>query len=303
MRNTTALNHGALNLALFFTFAVPAFAGFIIPSAEWGPGLGSVNLTVYNYSGPSGCALTASASTCSLTIASNQPPDFLNSPNGAATGTVSASTDSLGAHLYTETGVSGYSSTTVTGKASFSDTVYNPTGSAAKVQFTFHLDATLFTRSSAGDFLQLDFNQGTLFQTQLGYGAAGTYSYVNQDITTPVLTVAANSLTNWSLVLSATLGADSSAGAQYLAGTPTGFVDAGNTLSFTGISVTDAAGNPLDTSGLTSYAGFDYTHSATSSVSPVPEPATMSLAAGACVLFALLGKRKASGYPTPTTRT
>jgi hypothetical protein len=65
-------------------------------------------------------------------------------------------------------------------------------------------------------------------------------------------------------------------------------MDAGNTLSFTGISVFDAQGNPVTDSGLTSYAGFDYTHSSTSEA---PEPASLALFAGTVLLALGLKKR------------
>jgi hypothetical protein len=286
MYNATAVNQLGLKFALLAAFALPASAGFIIPPSEWGSGGGTVSLNVNNYHGNTTCSLSASVSTCTQSIASNLPPNFLNSPNGTASGTLSASVDGNGAHLYAEAGVSGQADSSVNGYASFYDTVYNPTATAKKVQFTFHLDAELYTLSSTVEFLQVDFNQGTLFQQQQGYGGAGTYSFINQELTTPVLTVAANSYANWNIVLSTTVVTDSSAGSQYLAGYPTGFVDAGNTLSFTGISVSDAQENPLTASGLTSYAGFDYTASSTSS-STAPEPATVWQATIAATLLFL----------------
>jgi hypothetical protein len=289
MYNAPVLSQFGLKLAFLAAIALPASAGFIIPPSEWGSGGGTVSLNVNNYSGPFSCSLGPSVGTCTKSIASNQPPNFLNSPNGAASGTLSASVDSFGAHLYAEAGVSGQADSSVNGYASFYDTVYNPTATAKKVQFTFHLDAELYTLSSTVDLLQLDFNQGTLFQRQLGYGGAGTYDFINQDFTTPVLTVAANSYANWNIVLSTTVVTDSSAGTQYLAGYPTGLVDAGNTLSYTGISVSDAQGNPLTASGLTSYAGFDYTASSTSTAE-TPEPASACQVVIAAGLLFLAGR-------------
>ncbi len=277
MLHRTVVRRLSLTIAVLSAFAIHAQAGYVIPSIEWGAGTGSVSDNVYNYSGSTTCNLTPSQSTCTKSIASNQPPGFLNSPNGTASGTISASVDASGAHLYAEAGVSGQADATVTGYASFYDTVYNPTSTAKQVQFTFHLDATMFTRSSAVNLLQLDFAGGTLFQQQMGYGGAGTYNYVNQDFTTPLLTVAANSLRNWNIVLSTTVVADSQANAQYLAGLPTGFTDAGNTLSFTGIGVFDAQGNAINASGLTSYAGFDYTTSSSAASVAAPEPGCSGL--------------------------
>jgi hypothetical protein len=108
-----------------------------------------------------------------------------------------------------------------------------------------------------------------------------------------MMTVAANSNFNWNLVLRTEVVGSSSAGAQYLAGYPTGFTDAGNTLSFTGISVFDAQGNPISNSGLTSYAGFDYSTSSTSA-SVAPEPATFGLFAfaGLSLVFVARKNRK-----------
>lgn len=274
------------NLALLSALTLPAFAGFIIPSAEWGAGGGNVYDNIYNYHGPFTCTLNSSANTCTQSIASNLPPDFLHNPNGTASGTVSASTDSKGAHLYIESGVSGQANTDVTGYASLYDTVYNNTGTAKKLQFTFHVDASLYSLSTSSDFLSLDFNNQNLFQAQLANGGAGTYDIVNQDFLSPILTVGANSYVNWSLVLSGEVVVSSIAGATYLAGYPTGTVDAGNTLSFTGISVYDALGNPISNSGLTSYAGFDYSTSSTSNSSATaPEPATVALAASALLFL------------------
>jgi hypothetical protein len=270
-------------------FTLPAFAGFVIPSAEWGTGLGTVYDNIFNYSGPFMCSLTPSVNTCTKSISSNVsgPPSNI----GSASGTISAYTDVKGAHLYAEAGVSGQANNDITGQAYFGDTVYNNTGTAKQVQFTFHLDASLYSLSSVVDLLNLTFNNGSLFQAQLGPGGAGTYDFINQDFTTPVLTVAANSLVNWSLVLSTEVVASSSSSATYLAGLPTGYTDAGNTLSFTGISVFDAQGNPTGNSGLTSYAGFDYSSSSTS-VSTAPEPATMGLCMSAGFGLLLIGRKR-----------
>ena len=278
-------------LALLPLFTLPAFAGFIIPQSEWGTGQGTVYDNIYNYSGPFTCSLTPSLSTCTESIASNQPPGFLNSPNGTASGTVSASTDAKGIHLYAEAGVSGQANNDITGSASIYDTVYNNTSTAKQVQYTFHLDALMYSLSTVNDFLGLTFNQGNLYQKQLTVGGAGTYYSVNQDFTTPVLTVAANSYVNWSLVLSTEIVASSIAGAQYPAGLPTGYIDASNTLSFTGISVFDAQGNPTANSGLTSWAGFDYSTSSTSAAA-APEPATFGLMGCAGLMVVLVATRR-----------
>jgi hypothetical protein len=282
-----------LKFALLSAFALPMYAGYIIPSVEWGSGSGTVVDEVNNYSGPFSCNVTAStANTCTESIASNQPPNFLHQPDGTASGTVSASTDANGAHLYAEAGTSGTASAQVTGYAQIYDTIYNNTNTAAKVQLTFHLDGSLYTRSSAVAFLDLEFNNASLFQAQQNYGGAGTYDFFDQDVTTALITVAANSHFNWNLVLSTSVTASSDAAAQYLAGLPTGTTDAGNTLSFTGISVFDAQGNPVASSGLTSYAGFDYTHSSTSAA---PEPASLELFAGAVLLALGVKKRLKPG--------
>jgi hypothetical protein len=272
-------------------FTLPALAGFILPSAEWGAGQGTVYDNIYNYHGPFMCSLTPSSNTCNENISSNLPPGTLNSPDGTANGTVSASTDAKGIHLYAESGVSGQANNDITGSASIYDTVYNNTGTAKQVQFTFHLDASLYSLSSVVDLLNLTFNNGSLFQAQLGPGGAGTDDFINQDFTTPVLTVAANNYINWSLVLSTEVTASSIAGAQYLAGPPTGYTDASNTLSFTGISVFDAQGNPTSNSGLTSYAGFDYSTSSTSA-STAPEPATMGMCVSAGLGLLLVGRKR-----------
>jgi hypothetical protein len=278
-------------------FTLPALAGFVLPSAEWGAGQGTVYDNIFNYSGPFMCTLTPSVNTCTKSISSNQsgPPGNI----GSASGTVSASTDAKGIHLYAESGVSGQANNDITGSASIYDTVYNNTGTAKQVQFTFHLDATLYSLSSVVDLLNVTFNNGSLFQAQLGPGGAGTYDFINQDFTTPVLTVAANSYINWNLVLSTEVTASSSSGLQYLAGLPTGYTDAGNTLSFTGISVFDAQGSPTGNSGLTSYAGFDYSTSSTS-VSTAPEPATMGLCMSAGFGLLLIGRqrRRRSSLPS-----
>jgi hypothetical protein len=284
MYKTTARTRLGLTFALLSAFALPAGAGLIIPSVEWGSGVGEVAANVYNYTGSTTCDLSSSISTCTKSIASNTPPNFLNSPNGTSSGTISASVDAAGAHLYASAGASGQGDTTVTGYAQIYDTVYNHTASAAQYQLTFHLDATLFTRSSAVDLLQLSLNNSTLFQDQLNYGGAGTYDFIDRDFTTQIFTVAANSYQNWSLVLSTTVAVDSAAGVQYLAGLPAGSVDAGNTLSLTAISIFDAQGNPLTSSGLTSYAGFDYSMSSSSAT---PEPATAALFAAGTLLLAL----------------
>jgi hypothetical protein len=286
MLHVSVVKRIALKFAIFSACALPVYAGYLIPSIEWGSGTGQVSNNVNNYSGPTSCSLSPSASTCTESIASNQPPNFLHNPDGSSSGTISASVDGSGAHLYAEAGVSGQADTTVAGYASFYDTVYNPTASAKQFQLTFHLDATLFTRSSTVDQLQLDFSGGNLFQTQLNYGGAGTYSFIDQDFTTAIQTVAANSSRNWQVILSTTVVTDSQGGTQYLAGLPTGYVDAGNTLSFTAISVFDAQGNPVSSSGLTSYAGFDYS---TSSTSATPEPASAGLLAIAAVALMMAG--------------
>lgn len=291
MLKPKVVNRIVLKFALLTAFALPGYAGYIIPSVEWGSGSGTVVDEVNNYSGPFSCNVTAStASTCTESIASNQPPNFLHQPDGSASGTVSASTDAAGAHLYAEAGTSGTGSATVTGYAQIYDTVYNHTNTAAKFQLTFHLDGSLYTRSSAVALLDLDFNNTSLFQMEQDYGGAGTYDFIDHDYTTGVITVAANSFVNWNLVLSTTVTASSDATLQYLAGYPTGTTDAGNTLSFTGISVFDAQGNPAASSGLTSFAGFDYSHSSTSGAA-APEPASQELFAGA-VLLALGVKKR-----------
>jgi hypothetical protein len=290
VQKTSAIHQILVKFALLSAIVLPASASIIIPPNEWGSGIGHVSADVYNYHGPTDCYLSPSVSTCTEDIASNLPPGFLNSPNGTSSGTVSASVDANGAHVYVAGGASGLGFTTVTGSAGISDTVYNPTATAAQFQLTFHLDGSLFTRSSAVDLLQLDFNQGTLFQRQLNYGGAGTYDFINQNFTTSVQTVAANSYLNWSIVLSTTVAVQSDPNAQYVAGFPFGAVDAGNTLSLTGISVMDAQGNPLTSSGLTSYSGLDYS---TSSSSATPEPASAELFGGACILLVLGGYRRA----------
>jgi hypothetical protein len=290
-------------LALLSAITLPAFAGFIIPSAEWGTGIGTVYDNIANYQGPFTCSLSASVNTCTQSIASNLPPDSSNSPNGTANGTASAYTDSKGAHLYLESGVSGQADTDVTGRASIYDTVYNNTGTVAKVQFTFHLDATLYSVSTASSFLSLDFNNQNIFQAQVANGGAGTYDFVNQNFTTPLLTVGANSYVNWSLVLSGEEVVSSNAATTYLAGYPTGFVGAANTLSFTGIAVSDAAGNPISNSGLTSYAGFDYSTSSTSASTAAPEPATLVLTAASAGLLLLLRPRRKGAFLHPHPRT
>ncbi|MDQ1474335.1 MAG: hypothetical protein QOJ99_5815 [Bryobacterales bacterium] len=203
-------------------------------------GVGEVFADVYNYSGPTLCNLSPSVSTCTENIASNQPPGFLHSPDGTASGTVSASTDANGAHLYASAGASGFGTTDVTGSAAISDTVYNPTTIAAKFQITFHLDGSLFARSSTVDQLNLAFNQGTLLQRTLSYGGAGTYEFINQDFTTPVFTVGASSYQNWSIVLSTEVVASSDPSNAAMGGLRLGYVDPGNTLSLTGISIMDA---------------------------------------------------------------
>lgn len=286
------VNRIVLKFALLSAFALPMYAGFIIPTIEWGSGSGTVFDEVNNYSGPFSCNVTAStANTCTESIASNQPPNFLHQPDGTASGTVSASTDASGVHLYAEAGTSGTADATVTGYAQIYDTVYNHTNTAETFQLTFHLDGSVYARSSATALLDLKFNNTSLLHMEQDNGGAGTYDFVDHDYTTALITVAANSLVNWNLVLSTTVVASSDATLQYLGGLPTATMDAGNTLSFTGISVFDAQGNPVTNSGLTSYAGFDYSHSSTSET---PEPASLELFAGAVLLALGVKKRSLS---------
>lgn len=289
MSQTSLTKNLGLKLAFLPLFALPLSAGIMLPTAEWGSGVGTVLATVYNYSGNSYCSLTTTPDTCSVTAVSNQPHNFLNNPDGTAHGIITAYTDANGVHVYAEAGGSGFSSTTAQGAASMYDTIYNPTNVAAQYQFTFHLDAELFTRSSASEWLDFSFNNGAGFQTQLGYGGAGTYSFVDQNITTGIFTVAANSYRNWSAVLSTSVSVSTQAGATYAAGLPLGFVDASNTLSLTAISIFDTDGNPLTSSGLTSYAGFDYSQSNTGAT---PEPATAVLMVGALAILGWATKNR-----------
>jgi hypothetical protein len=290
MYKTRVVRQIGMKFALLLSFALPGYAGIIIPPIEWGSGIGDVFANVYNYNGTTNCDLGPSVSTCAKSIASNLPPGFMNSPNGTASGTVSASTDANGTHLYASAGASGLGWTTVTGSAQIYDTVYNPTASAAQFQLTFHLDGSLFTRSSAIAQLNVAFNNMTLFQGMLNYGGAGTYDFINQNFTTAVQTVAANSYENWNLVLSTTVAASSDPSNVAIGGLPFAAMDASNTLSLSAITITDAQGNPLTASGLTSYAGLDYS---SSNSSAAPEPASAGLFGGTCILLVLGRYRRA----------
>jgi hypothetical protein len=292
MFKTSAIGGIVLKCAFFSALALPACASIVIPSSEWGGQTGQVFANVPNFYGNPICNLSSSISTCSESIASNLPPQFPNYNVGTASGSVTASLDANGAHLTALASSSGEGSTTTTGTAYFYDTETNNTAAPEQFQITFHLDATLFTRSSAVAQLQLDFRTGyngdyNFFQKQLNYGGSGTYDFINQDYTTPLQTIAPNSSLYWSIVLNGTAVESSVAGAQYLGGLPYAFIDAGNTLSMTSFSVFDAQGNPLPTSALASTAGFDYNN-----VTTAPEPASAALFAGPAILLALCARKR-----------
>ncbi len=282
-------------VALLVTAALPAFGGYIIPVSQRGAGLASLTLNIPNYTDPGGqssCSLSTSGSAtgCTLSIISNDRPSYLVPQTGTSSGTLSAYTDAKGGHIVESGSGSGSSQENATAQVSFGDTEVNNTSSAEKFQITFHLDAEFYTLSTAFEQIQLTyfegFNQVQIFSQMQNGGGSGIYTYIHQDITTPIVTVAANSSFSWSIDMTGTLFAESASGTIYPAGLPQGLLDAGNTLSMTQFSVFDLSGNALPQSALTSSNGFDYTSSANA-----PEPASLGLAAAGLAMVALFRKR------------
>ena len=287
-----------VRIALLAALALPMYAGFAVPSSEWGPGTGEVDTDVPNYSGPSTCYVGYGTypGTCTESIASNFPVQNFVAANGVGTsyGTLSASTDVNGVHLFESASGSGNSEENVSGDSGFFDTAVNNTSNPVQLQVTVHLDGQLYSLSDAYGSLQINYffgyAQNTLFTANQGAGGAGTYDTIDQTFNLPLYTIAAHSSVTWDVELSATLGVYSSAGTTYLAGLPQGSVDASNTLSLTQVLAYDMSGNLLPSSTLTSADGF------TNSVATAPEPSTTALFTGALIAMFLARRlRKARG--------
>ena len=133
-----------VKFALLLALALPLFANMAIPSSEWGSGTGQVDANVPNYTGPFLCNVSALASVCTVSIGSNDTPQFPDFNVGTASGTVSSSVDANGGHLTLSTSGSGESDTTVTGSVQFGNTITNNTSSP----FAATRSRSIWTRSS-----------------------------------------------------------------------------------------------------------------------------------------------------------
>lgn len=279
-------------LALLAMFALPAHSALVIPPNQWGGGVGQVFADVPNYHGPAFCLLSVSVTSCSENVASNLTPGPVGDQNiGTATSMGSASVDANGAHMVLTASSSGEGNVDSKASIGFGDTLTNTTGVTEYYQLSFHLDASFFARSSASETFDLDFSPlygdvNLASESQIT-GGSGTYNFINQDFTTPLEAIPANSYTFWQIGLTGEVLESSAAGLQYLAGLPSTYIDAGNTLSVVSYSVMDAGGNPLSASAFTSYAGFDI-----NSVQSVPEPATGALLAGAALIFGIVARKR-----------
>ncbi len=176
---------------------MPLYGGFI-PTVQWGSGDGYASVDVPNYNGPSICytGYTAGNPNCAISIASNQPINPLTPGTGTSYGSLSAFVDAKGAHVTESASGSGNSGEEVKADAASGDTEVNNSSVAEQFQITFHLDAELYSLSSAVDQLSLTFYNvyagNTIFSAAQNQGGAGTYDFIDQDITTPMITVAAH---------------------------------------------------------------------------------------------------------------
>lgn len=270
--------------------AVPMYAGLVVPQSQWGNTQGGISMLIQNYTGPSDFSIgTSGPSTVTATIASNHAPNSLTPYNGQTTGTVTSYVDQNGAHVYAEGSATGEASVSITAHSGFSDTLYNNNNYAVQFQLGFHLDATLYTMSSARDTIGLNFYQNGYFlenfvSDQILNGA-GTYDIINQNFVTQTYTIAPNSSFIWGIDLAAFVGVSSRGDRTYLAGVPYGYLDALNTLSLSSMQAFDTDGNQLSNSVLTSGSGFQY------SATAAPEPATWIFSGSALTALLLLRRR------------
>jgi hypothetical protein len=287
MLQTNTLIKLAVQIALLSAATAAAQASIFVPAGTQTTETGSVQLSISNYNNPNPminpnplyCALSAIQTSCDISLASNQPPPsnpYLDQGIGQGSGKLTSTVDSLGGHLYMAVSSAGTGGAQATGMVAFGDDLMNNSNSDLQFQYSFHVDASIFSRSSTSGYFQISYYNPVggvePLPLSFGYGGAGTYTTVNQNFTSAKLTVPAHTTGSWSIAMSGAIGTYSSQNAIYLAGYPQGNIDAGNTLSLTSLSVFDAQGNPLAPSALTSQGGFDYTQT-----NSVPEPASLLL--------------------------
>ncbi len=277
--------------------AVPGQAGLAVPPGSWGNTQGGISILIQNFSGVSDWVITQGGpSTVIGSAASNNPPNSLTPYNGQGGGKVTSYVDQNGAHIYAEGSATGESSTAITAHSGFSDTLTNNNNFDVQFQLTFHLDATLYTNSSARDTLALNFYwNGFIADSYLNdqiLNGAGTLDVINQDFISQTYTIAPNSTFTWGIEMAAFVGVSSKANRTYLAGLPFGYLDALNTLTVTNLQTYDALGAGISNNALSSGSGFQYSGAAT------PEPATW-LATGPVLAIALILRRRARRTPAP----
>ena len=195
------------NLALLSATTATAQASIFVPAGACITETGSVQRSISNYINPYPkinpnplyCALSAIQNSCDLFLASNQPPPsnpYLDQGIGQGSGKLTSTVDSLGGHLYMAVSGAGTGGAQATGMVAFGDDLMNNSNSDLQFQYSFHVDASIFSRSSTAGYFQISYYNPVggvePLPLSFGYGGAGTYTTVNQNFTSAKLTVRAH---------------------------------------------------------------------------------------------------------------
>ncbi len=241
--------------------------------------LGSLGSTGSNF-----CAFNdgngSPGTSCSASFLSNQ---------GSANGTATGYTDQNGLHVVASASSGGQTGgASVDAVAVYSDTLSDPFFFTMSFSAQFDLHAVLATVNDSLSQYTLTYKEsGACNDTQTWYGssrggAAYTDNYgnsVNLVVNTATCQIPSATDLTWSVTLKAVAITDIlQANGCDACGSPEALVDAGNTLSFTGFTLTSPWGDALDGSAVAATGrtlnGVDYSVVAQSDA---PEPATWCL--------------------------
>lgn len=291
----------AVLLVAFGHAATAHAAGLSLPATSFGPGHGNLNAGVPNVWGPPNvetCTFGAGVwgpnhglDHCTAQAASNSFTDPNDTRSGTASATGQAFIDVHGLHAYSAVSGVGSVYPTADVNASAGDGIWNRSGQTLSFSVQFHVDGLLTAKGNAGTFLEvLQTSPGKadipLWSAMLPWGTNAQIP-LDLNLSTQPLTLAPGAWAGWGLKLHAYSWAASANGGPILQ-EALASTNAGHTLSFTSISLTDLNGQAVDPSVLQSQYGWTYT-------AAVPEASSAAMSLAGLLILGLKLRRRRPG--------